>query len=254
MKKRLTIKFLTFGTDNEFNYDDSYESFEDFQNKLIESIPNEWNEYKGIKLVYSGSIINKDNFYIVPDKGVLIAICTKTREQSTQQQQNANSVENFPDVQDVPVVQDVPDVPVVPVVPVVQDVQDVPVNNKKYSFDIAFMASLTFMSLIRENPALQTQFNLNFQDLLSNLQQSYFKDIFKQIIDNSDRLLQNGNITLQINGDSQNGGNVSQIFFNENDNENIRQMVRMGFEEKNVVSEYVKNNKNINDTLKKLMD
>ena len=80
MKKSLTIKFLTFGTDHEFNYDDSYESFEDFQNKLIESIPNEWNEYKGIKLVYSGSIINKDNFYIVPDKGVLIAICTKTRE------------------------------------------------------------------------------------------------------------------------------------------------------------------------------
>lgn len=249
MKKRLTIKFLTFGTDHEFNYDDSCESFEDFQNKLIESIPNEWNEYKGIKLVYSGSIINKDNFYIVPDKGVLIAICTKTREQSTQQQQNAISVENFQDVQDVP---DVPVVPVVPVAPVVPVVPE-NMNNKKYSFDMAFMASLTFMSLIRENPALQTQFNLNFQDLLSNLQQFYFKDIFKQIIDNSERLLQNGNITLQINGDNQNGGNVSQIIFDENDNENIRQMVRMGFEEKNVVSEYVKNNKNINDTLKKLM-
>ena len=65
------------GTCAEFTYDKNNESFDDFIEKLVESIPSEWSEYKGIKLIYHGMIITEENFYQVPNKGILMAICTK---------------------------------------------------------------------------------------------------------------------------------------------------------------------------------
>lgn len=283
--KTIVVKFMQMGTEAEFTYDKNNESFDDFVEKLVESIPFEWSEYKGVELIYRGIIINEENFYQVPNKGILMAICTKMTnvEQAKARAEATAEVVFEEEVRE-------PEMEIVHVHPSefpwgesqynpsaqpppgelggssssssssvpVSDVEDnssinLPMGERKYDFNMAYAAGLTFLSLVKENPALNTMFNNDFQGLLVNLQQPYFKNIFEQILENSDRLIQGGSITLEISGSVEEGGSVENVEFTEEDKAHIKNMTDMGFDKSQVIVAYKKNNKDVNKTLEYLM-
>ena len=230
------VKFMTMNTEQQFTYNSSNETFEDFQNKVIESIPHEWSEYKGVKFIFAGVVINRNNFHTVPDKSVLMTVCTKTLEQSVTEPPHATCVEvESPQTSRTS-----------------QTSQTSRTSQTSYSIDTMYISAITFMAYVRENPSLCNMFNLNFNGLMVELRKGEFKDIYSQILNNSDKLLENGEITLEITGN--NGtGNVNEIILDDQDNSQINIIISMGFEKNMVIDAYIKNNKDVNSTLNYLM-
>ena len=215
--KSFTVKFITINTEQQFQYDPLNESFEDFQNKVIESIPVEWSEYKGVKFIFAGVVINKNNFYMVSDKSVLMAVFTKTRGLSVLEQAGAQHV-------------------------TIEQSGLEQSGLEHHSIDSLYISAITFMAYIRENPALFALFNQNMDELTRVLRNPEFKQIYSKILNNSDKLLENGESIFK------------NIQLDEQDNKQINIMISMGFNKNIVVDAYVRNNKDINATLNFLMN
>ena len=98
------------------------------------------------------------------------------------------------------------------------------------------------MAYIRENPALFALFSQNMDELTRVLRNPEFKQIYSQILNNSEKLLENGESI------------VKNIQLDEQDNKQINIMISMGFNKNIVFDAYVRNNKDINATLNFLMN
>ena len=225
--KSFTVKFITINTEQQFQYDPLNESFEDFQNKVIESIPVEWSEYKGVKFIFAGVVINKNNFYMVSDKSVLMAVFTKTRGMSVLEPTGAQHVT----IEQSGLEQ--------------SGLEQSGLEQsglEHHSIDSLYISAITFMAYIRENPALFALFSQNMDELTRVLRNPEFKQIYSQILNNSEKLLENGESI------------VKNIQLDEQDNKQINIMISMGFNKNIVFDAYVRNNKDINATLNFLMN
>lgn len=208
-------------------------SFSETKKKIMDKKDQSWaKNYKTVRLVHAGKIIATDQeFNLIGHGEVVIVMGVKEKTiPSSSPSSSPNMVNDLENSSELN-------------------------PNKVYNFRCCYAAMITFLSLVKSNPKLNTAFNNDFQSIITEFQTGGFKTIVGEILDQSESIAigmeQGRTIALQIKDDK--CERVENIVLDDNDKANIENMVDAGFDRVKVVQFYLKNKKDIDKTLMDLM-
>ena len=134
--------------------------------------------------------------------------------------------------------------------------KEIIIDNKdvKFTREESRLTTLCILNIIKGTPELYNMFMNDFTNFIIHFNSPNMINIYNAIINQSDKLLDSSKnssaIKLFINGDN---SNIENINISDIDKKNINDFVEMGFLFENVFDVYIKNNKNVDLTLEKLL-
>jgi hypothetical protein len=205
------------------------ENYNDFVRKLETKVGLE--EGKIFKFVSKGKIMNEQNFPSFESGLVLALLGTKSVETVSQSNTNQKSQSQT-------------------------QTQDDPLN-PSYAYKNIKAATIVFLDWVRNNPQMSDLYTHNYTQFVTEVIKNPTVDmIFRNILSQSNQILSSmekgENLRLNIGG-SEGNQSVEKIELTKEDQENINELIDMGFDPTLVLKTYIENNNNKDRTLEKLL-
>lgn len=220
---------------------ESHETLNDFKSKIRATYGFE--SHQQMKLIVR-RILTEDEFNGLQDGTTILVVLrseiTKPPVESTDTSSNVNPNENSN--------------------PNTNTNTDTNVNAEPtYDFRCIKAYTIVMLQFIVTNPQMKDMFQNDFgmlmMELMKNPQlESLMKNILRQTNSIADSMDKGENIKLDINMDdhSQQEGTCEKIELTPEDQQNIDNIINMGFDPNETVVQYLRNNKNVNLTLEAL--
>lgn len=254
MERVLTVRTLN-GRDEKITVNDSLD-FVGFTEQLRSTFG--FDSDRLVKVIYSGKVVNQNDFTNIPDKSVVVCMATRqprsepnvnlvnneeakanvNTSDNTVQSQTFNSNSNTNSNTNS------------------NSNPNPSTDSEKYGFLNIKAYTVVFLNFISSNPQLRDAFLNNYGSLATEIVkspqlESVMKSILSQSSDIAKSMVSGENIKVNINMDKDSPG-LEKIELNEQDERNIDQLITLGFNPDKVIVEYLKADKDLSKALQNL--
>lgn len=233
MDKTITVRYAGKSITEDIRVDESY-SFHSFIDK-VKSVGNIEND-RNIKIMTNGKILTESNYESLMHektntKITCLVIIGDVRQNNDVSNTTSNTTSN-----------------------ITSNINTTSNTTSGYTYDEVKSVILAFLNFIRVNPQTRELYANDFGQLVTEILHNPIMDkIIKDMLLQSNEIIHamktGGNITLHV-GEK---GDTNKISLLPEDREKIDEIVKLGFDPEKVVVSYIKNNKNVENTINDLL-
>jgi hypothetical protein len=192
-----------------------------------------------MKLLYCGMILTNNNFNDILDGSTVLCVpvtggSSERSTQSTQSTQSSQSIQSTQSTQSSQPIQ----------------------STSNYSLKQCKAGFVVFLNLIHTNSQMRNLFETNMPQLMNELVTNpQIDEIFGSIMSQSSQILRSmetgENISVNINTNS---NSMDMVEMNKEDQQNVEQLAMMGFDRNRSIVMYLECGKNLEETVRRLLE